>query len=123
MVNLLNPARRDIEPSVLSEMQLFNLVRKRIAADSPAAHKDVSLFYARTATDREIDFVSECLGNTAIESKYIESGNWNAASRTLGASTWRGVVATKNVLDTRDADGVWAVPTALLAYLVDSADE
>jgi predicted AAA+ superfamily ATPase len=115
---LINQARRDIEPSAISEMQLFNILRKRIVDSCNGAKNDALLFYYRTPTSKEIDLVSEHLGSTAIESKYIESGNWNSESRTLNVSTWQGIVATRNVFDINPKEKTWAIPTGILAYLL-----
>jgi len=116
---LLNPIRRDIEPSILSEMQLFNTLRKTIDADKPDLKGDASLFYYRTKNGQEIDLVSEHFGGLAIESKYIDSGNWNSASRIIDGSGWAGIVATRSVLDIETDANTWAVPAGMLAYLLD----
>jgi predicted AAA+ superfamily ATPase len=117
---LLNAARRDIEPSVLSEMQLFNILQKRVLRAQTTADNDARFFYYRSPNGKEIDLVSEHLGDTAIESKYIESGEWRGESRTLTASLWKGLIATRNVLDVRSDEDNWAVPTGILAYLLDA---
>ncbi|MCL2091604.1 MAG: AAA family ATPase [Micrococcales bacterium] len=120
LVHLRNPARSDIDPTVLSEMQLGLAVRRRVIADRPQADHDAFLFYERTPARKEIDFVSEELGGAAIESKYTETGRWRSEAATVNTSPWHGILATRNVLDTSDDDSAWAVPTAFLAWLLDT---
>jgi predicted AAA+ superfamily ATPase len=121
LAHLRNPARRDMDVTALSEMQLGMAVRRAVASRHPLADNDAFLFYHRSQTGKEIDFVSEYLGETALESKYIESGRWAGEAQTLNASQWSGIMATRNVLDTSaKATGTWAVPTAILAYLLDT---
>jgi predicted AAA+ superfamily ATPase len=116
--HLLNSLRRDIDPTVMSEMQLFNILRRRLELSSSAGN-DAPLFYYRSLSNHEIDFASERLGGVAIESKYIESGEWKAESRALQNSGWKGIVATRNVLDIDPEANTWAVPTSMLAYLLE----
>ena len=80
---------------------------------------DEFLFYVRTPTRKEIDFVSEYLAGTAIEGKYCEDGGWNSEAATVNSSEWNGILVTRNVLDTSSQDA-WAVPAGLLCYLLDT---
>lgn len=52
-------------------------------------------------------------------SQYTED-RWRGASATLNASGWRGILATRNVLDTTGRDRAWALPASFLAYLIDT---
>lgn len=117
--HLRNPARPDLDPTVLTEMQIGMAIRRRVLADRAAAGNDEFLFYARTPTRKEIDFVSEDLGNVAIEGKYTDRGSWRSEAATVNASEWDGILVTKNVLDVTDADTAWAVPAGILAYFLD----
>ena len=73
----------------------------------------------RSATGAEIDFVGPDFRGVAIESKYGD-GRWRrSAGRTLAASPWRGVVATRTELDLGEPE-MAAVPTAMLAWLIDA---
>jgi predicted AAA+ superfamily ATPase len=118
---LRNSTTSDIDITALSEMQIGLAVRRRIASNSPSASTDMPLYYLRNGAANEIDFVSTYLEPCAIESKYTESGRWLSESRALAASEFDGIVATRNVLDTSGADNApWAVPTAILAYLLDT---
>lgn len=72
-----------------------------------------AVMYERTATGKEIDFVGE--HRVPIESKYVEH-NWKSEARTIRAAHGRGILATRNVLDT---DGeIWAVPACVLTWLL-----
>ena len=81
---------------------------------------DESLFHYRTPARKEIDFVSELLGEAAVEGKFTQSGAWRSDAATVDASGWKGLLVTRNVLDTTDPAKAWAVPAGLLAYLIDT---
>jgi len=120
LMHLRIPALPDIDPSVLTEMQLGVVIRRRQADGDGSWTGDERLFYWRTPTRKEVDFVSEDLGGTAIESKYTEGDGWRREAATVNASEWDGILATRNVLDTRSRDEAWAVPAAFLAYVIDT---
>jgi len=119
LAHLRNPARSDIDPTVLTEMQIGMAVRRRILAERPRSSADESLFYVRTPTRKEIDFVAADLAGVALEGKYTEDGRWVRESATVNASEWDGILATRNVLDTQGPNA-WAVPAAFLAFCIDS---
>ena len=77
-----------------------------------------ALLHHRTATRRRIDLVGPELGDTAIMLLDTDR-SWRRAAQTLRASRWRGVVATRRVLEVSDRE-VLAIPTCLLAWLVDT---
>jgi hypothetical protein len=90
-------------------------------AGNPGADYDSFLYYYRSQTGKEIDFVAKQLGDAALESKYIETGRWAAEAKTLEASQWSGVFATRSILDIKGkGTKVWAVPASILAYLLDT---
>jgi predicted AAA+ superfamily ATPase len=117
LAHLRNPARSDIDLTVLAEMQT-GLALQRHAHGTGWA-EDLSLFHLRTSSRKEIDFVAEHLAGTAVESKYVEGGTWRGAAATIGAAGYEGLMVTRNVLDTRETGGVWAVPAGILCYLID----
>ncbi|NQW72048.1 MAG: DUF4143 domain-containing protein [Actinobacteria bacterium] len=119
LAHLRNPERRDIDPTVLTEMQIGMAVRRRILADRPRSSTDESLFYVRTASRKEIDFVAADLAGVAVEAKYTEGGRWLREAQTVNASEWNGILAARDVLVT-DGPGAWAVPAAFLAYAADT---
>lgn len=78
--------------------------------------------YARTNSTNEVDFAPiRMLGaprevfTTPIESKWV-TRSWRAESKTMAGKYGRGVLATKNVLNTEG--DVWAVPAPLVAMLL-----
>lgn len=120
IAHLRNSSRSDVDPTVLTEMQL-GLAVHRAAHLSGARWADEDfLFYTRTATRKEIDFISERLGGVALEGKYTDGGKWVGEAATVNASRWKGILATRAVLDTTAQDSAWAVPAAFIAYLLDS---
>lgn len=119
LMHLRNEHRPDIDPTVLAEMQLGMAIRRRQVAEGSSWTGDDRLFYWRTPARKEIDFISEDLNGAAIEGNYTD-GSWKGESATVNASEWRGILATRNVIDTASADKAWAVPAALLTYLIDT---
>ena len=119
LAHLRNERRADVDPTVLTEMQIGMALRCRVLADRPAVGNDEFLFHVRTPARKEIDFVSEALGRVAIEGKYGEDGNWRGEAATVNASEWDGILVTRNVLDT-GSDRAWAVPAGILCYLLDT---
>ena len=106
------------DDSQLSEQQLGMVLLRAAEREQPGALVDfAAVLHHRSNTRREIDFVGPAFGDFAIESKFVD-GRWKRDAQTLAASPWRGIVATRSELDLRD-EKVMAVPTALLAWLVD----
>ena len=104
----------------LSEQQLGMALLRAAERERPGALVDFSaVLHHRSNTRREIDFVGPAFGGLAIESKFVD-GRWKRDAQTLAASPWRGIVATRSELDLREDNKAVAVPTALLAWLVDS---
>ena len=102
----------------LSEQQLGMALLRGLEHDEPGSYTDFArVLHHRTPTRKEIDFVGPDFGGVAIESKYVD-GRWRREAQTLQATAWRGIIATRSELDLADRQ-VAAVPTALLAWLVD----
>ncbi|KQR07696.1 ATP-binding protein [Cellulomonas sp. Leaf334] len=117
--HLRNPNRQDVDLTALAEMQIGNAIRRRVVTDLPVSLSDDFLFHVRTPARKEIDFVSQQLGGVAIEGKYTQ-GAWRSEAATVEASDWSGILATRNVLEiSQDEARAWAVPAALLAYVLD----
>lgn len=116
---LRNPGRPDVDITALAEMQIGMALRRAIAATGRTWTEEEPVFYVRTATRKEIDFVSEALAGAAVEGKYIESGRWRSEARTVEASDFAGILTTRNVLDC-SGEGAWAVPAGMLAVLIDT---
>ncbi len=120
LAHLRNPARPDIDTTVLAEMQIGMALRRSAAASGLPWTAEEPLFYLRTPNRKEIDFVSESLCGTAVEGKYVDRGKWRAEAATVEASDFTGILATRSVLDCKNPDSTWAVPAAILAFLVDT---
>ncbi len=103
---------------VLSEQQLGVALLRAFVRTHPEAYPNFdSVLFHRTPARKEIDFVGPAFGGLAIESKYVGQRRWKRNARTLAASRWRGVVATRSALDLSDPE-LLAVPTGLLAWLI-----
>ncbi len=120
LAHLRNPARSDIDLTVLAEMQTGLALQRCAHARGVGWAEDLFLFHLRTSSRHEIDFVAEQLAGTAVESKYVEGGTWRGATATISASGYDGLLVTRNVLDTREESGPWAVPAGILCYLIDT---
>ncbi len=119
--HLRSATRQDIDPTALAEAQIGTALRRAGMRDQSAWDIDTGLFYIRTPTRKEIDFVGAELAGAAVEGKYTDSGSWKSEAQTVHASTYRGILTTRSVLDTTTGpEGVWAVPAALLAALIDT---
>lgn len=109
-------SRRSPDVSALSEQQLgLSLVRAAADGQADTFVAGDEVMYERTST-AEIDFVGTSI-EVPFESKYVER-NWRRESRTLAARHGRGIIATRNVLDT-DGD-IWAVPVSIVVWLLGS---
>ena len=119
LAHLRNPARADLDPTVLAEAQVGMALRRAAHAAGRSWTADADLFYLRTPSRKEIDFVGEPLAGAAVEGKYIETGRWAREAATVNASEFLGILTTRNVLDC-SAEGAWAVPAAIFAALIDT---
>lgn len=119
LAHLRNPNYPDIDITVISEMQIGMAVKRRVIRNGGSAAQEDSIFYFTSSTRKEIDFVAECLGPTALEGKYTENDLWSQEAGTVNASIWKGILLTRNVLDTSSRDA-WAVPASVLCYLLDT---
>lgn len=120
LAHLKNMARPDVDITVLAEMQIGMAIRRSFIALGRPWDGEYDIFYFKTPARKAIDFVSEALNGVAIEGKYTESGKWKREAKTVEASEYDGILATRNVLDTSSVAGAWAVPAGMLAYLIDS---
>jgi uncharacterized protein len=109
-----------VDTTILTEMQVGMALRRATFAGGWPWTGDEVVFYHRTKSRKEIDFVGEPLAGIAVEGKYIETGRWRGEAVTVKASDWAGVLTTRNVLDCTDQADAWAVPAGILAALVDT---
>ena len=102
----------------LSEQQLGMSLVRSFAREDPGGYLNFdSVLYHRTPTRKEIDFVGPAFGGCAIESKYVDGDRWRRGARTMRASRWRGIMATRSALDLDDPELI-AIPTAVLVWLI-----
>ncbi|MBO0802487.1 MAG: ATP-binding protein [Nocardiopsaceae bacterium] len=120
LAHLRNPARHDVDVTVLAEMQVGMALRRATFATGWPWTADEVIFYHRTKNRKEIDFVGEPLAGTAVEGKYVETGRWRGEAAVIEASEWSGILTTRNVLDCTAPDSTWAVPAGMLAALADT---
>jgi len=101
----------------LSEQQLGVCLLRNIArADDLAVLDETSVLVQRNPnTGSEIDFAGPLL-QTPIESKYV-SQKWRKERKALDEHYGRGIIATRDILDL--SDHIWAVPTGLLAWIIE----
>lgn len=120
LAHLRNAGREDVDPTLLSEMMIGMAVRRAAVAAGHRWEGDALLFHMRTPARKEIDFVSELLVGVALEGKFVDDDGWHGEARTVEASPWKGILATRSVLDTSSINGAWAVPAGIVAYLIDT---
>jgi hypothetical protein len=101
-------------------MQVGMALRRAAFADGRAWTADEVIFYYRTKSRKEIDFVGEPLSGTAVEGKYTETGRWRGEAATVVHSDWAGILTTRNVLDCADPADPWAVPAGIFTALIDT---
>ena len=102
----------------LSEQQIGMVLMRHAEESRPGAfHDSDRVLYYRNGNRNEIDFVGPDFGGLAIESKYVD-GDSRRGLRTLRASPWRGVVATRSELNLDDPD-LPAIPAGMLAWSLD----
>lgn len=103
--------------TALSEQQLgVCLLRSIGSTDHLVVLDETSVLVQRNPkTGSEIDFVGPLL-QTPIESKYV-SQKWRRERKALDKHYGRGIVATRDILDTHDH--IWAVPAGLLAWMIE----
>lgn len=119
LAHLRNPERSDLDPTALTEMMVGVALHRAGTRAGRLWGDDQRIFYVRTPTRKEIDFVSADFGGTAVEAKCTEGGRWRAEAATVNASEWDGIMTTRNVLDVSDGKA-WAVPAGLFAYAIDT---
>ena len=109
-----------LDLSILSEQQLGMALVRNLERSHPGTYIDFGrVLYHRSPAGTEIDFTGPDFGGVAIESKYVDDGWRRGALRTLAASPWEGIVATRGLIDLSDPQAV-AVPAAFLAWMLDT---
>jgi len=121
LAHLRTASRPDLDPTALAESQIGMAMRRAEMSAGGQWTADESLLYLRTPARNEVDFVAEALSGAAVEGKYTQTGAWQREAATVSSAGYRGVLTTRNVLDTKaGSDGPWAVPAGCLAALLDT---
>lgn len=100
----------------VAEQQLGLALARAMERERPTSFTEaVGVFYERTKTDAEIDFVGPDIG-LAYESKYGRR-HWRQEARTVEANyPAAGIMATSDIYDT--SHPAWAVPSSIVAWLL-----
>jgi predicted AAA+ superfamily ATPase len=105
------------DPSKLNEQQVGLALARAVSFKNPAAFvQSDRVMYERTETEAEIDFVGPEL-EVPFECKYTDA-KWKQEALTLKARYGRGVMATRLPLVVGEHEPVWAVPSAIVAWLL-----
>ncbi len=112
---------QSVDLSVLSEQQLGMALLRNIESENPGSYVHFDhVLHHRTQAGREIDFVGPGFGGLAFESKYVDEGPWrNTTGRTLQASPWTGILATRSLLDLQGPSTL-AIPSGMIAWMLDT---
>ena len=104
------------DASKLNEQQIGVALLHSVLPDHFEAilDEDALLVQRNPGSGSEIDFVGPLLP-VPIESKYV-SGNWKREGKALEAAYGRGVVVTRDVLDT--SGSIWAIPSGIFAWTI-----
>jgi predicted AAA+ superfamily ATPase len=103
------------ESSRLTEQQLGIALLRQLEREQPGTYADFAgAMYIKTSS-KEVDFAGPAIGQLGFEGKYVDGG-WRQEARTVRSQFGRGVLATRSVLDLDD--DVWAVPAAIVAWLL-----
>jgi uncharacterized protein len=117
LAHLRSPIFAAPETSKLTEQQIGLALARAASLRSPATFLGADrVMYERTATGAEIDFVGPDL-HTPFECKYTDASSRRDAL-TMKARHGRGVIATRSPLFTDPDEPVWAIPAAMLAWLL-----
>jgi uncharacterized protein len=112
-----NPRFSAPETAKLTQQQIGLALARAVSLDAPAAFVQADrVMYERTDTGAEIDFVGPDL-EVPFECKYTD-GRWRREALTMKARHGRGVMVTRSPLLTGADEPIWAIPAAILAWLL-----
>lgn len=105
------------DASRLTEQQIGLALAQTVSLGAPSAFVQTDrVMYERTDTGAEIDFVGPDL-EIPFECKYTD-GNWRREALTMRARYGRGVMVTRSPLLTGADEPIWAIPAAILAWML-----
>jgi len=112
-----NPRFQAPDTAKLTQQQIGLALARTVSLNAPAAFVQADrVMYERTDTGAEIDFVGADL-EIPFECKYTDS-HWRTEARTIRARHGRGVMVTRSPLLTGADEPIWAIPAAILAWLL-----
>jgi uncharacterized protein len=107
----------DPDAAKLTQQQIGLALARAVSLQAPATFVQTDrVMYERTATGAEIDFVGGDL-EIPFECKYTDGG-WRREALTMRARHGRGVMVTRSPLLTGAQEPIWAIPAAILAWLL-----
>jgi len=117
LAHLRNSAFPAPDVAKLTQQQIGLALARTVSLGAPGAfvHTD-QVMYERTNTGAEIDFVGPDL-EIPFECKYTD-GNWRREALTMRARYGRGVMVTRSPLLTGADEPIWAIPAAILAWML-----
>ncbi len=117
LAHLRNPSFPAPDTAKLTQQQVGLALARAVSLHAPAAFVQTDrVMYERTTTGAEIDFVGLDL-EVPFECKYTD-GSWRRESLTMAARHGRGVMVTRSPLMTGASEPIWAIPAAVLAWLL-----
>ncbi len=112
-----NPGFPAPDAAKLTQQQIGLALARAVSLSAPATFVQTDrVMYERTDTGAEIDFVGADL-EIPFECKYTDS-HWRKEARTIRARHGRGVMVTRSPLLTGADEPIWAIPAAILAWLL-----
>jgi uncharacterized protein len=117
LAHLRNPSLPAPDAAKLTQQQIGLALARAVSLHAPTAFVQTErVMYERTATGAEIDFVGPDL-EIPFECKYTD-GRWRREALTMKARHGRGVMVTRSPLLTGPDEPIWAIPAAILAWLL-----
>jgi hypothetical protein len=112
-----NPSLPAPDAAKLTQQQIGLALARAVSLHTPTAFVQTDqVMYERTSTGAEIDFVGPDL-EIPFECKYTD-GRWRREALTMKARHGRGVMVTRSPLLTGPDEPIWAIPAAILAWLL-----
>ncbi len=117
LAHLRNSRSPAPDAAKLTQQQIGLTLARAVSLHVPVAFVQTDrVMYERTGTGAEIDFVGPDL-EIPFACKYTDGG-WRKEALTMKARYGRGVMVTRSPLLTGADEPIWAIPAAILAWLL-----
>lgn len=117
LAHLRNSRSSAPDAAKLTQQQIGLTLARAVSLHVPVAFVQTDrVMYERTGTGAEIDFVGPDL-EIPFACKYTDGG-WRKEALTMKARYGRGVMVTRSPLLTGADEPIWAIPAAILAWLL-----